>query len=87
MIVVDTCLVLRIVGAPVIGKKLIVNGVGFDDGAKILLNDQQQKMPITTRILIAKKAGKLIAWGQTIMLQVRNLNGSLSPEFSFTRTQ
>ena len=80
---------LSITNAMVSGKKLIVTGNGFDQGAKILLNGQQQKTindnqnPTTT--LIAKKAGKKIARGQTVNLQVRKSNGTLSNEFSFTR--
>jgi Calx-beta domain-containing protein/beta-propeller repeat-containing protein len=71
------------------GKKLLVQGSGFDSGAKILLNGQQQKTasdeqsPSTT--LIGKKAGKMIDSGQTVTLQVRNADGTLSNEFRFTR--
>jgi len=79
----------RLTAASISGKKLILTGEGFDDGAKILLEGNQQKSanddenPTTT--LIGKKAGKLIAPGQTVVLMVRNSDGSLSNGFSFTR--
>ncbi|HLG16158.1 MAG TPA: S8 family serine peptidase [Blastocatellia bacterium] len=71
------------------GKKLFVNGIGFDDDAKVLLNGSQQKTANDefqpTMRLIAKKAGKKIDPGQTVDLQVRNSNGNLSNIFRFTR--
>jgi hypothetical protein len=80
---------LEISNATIDGKRLVVSGSGFDQGAKILVNGLQQKTanddqnPTTT--LIGKKAGKKIKRGQTAMLQVRNSDGTLSNEFSFTR--
>jgi hypothetical protein len=79
----------EIIDASVSGKKLRVSGLSFDVGAKVLLNGEQQKTVNdeenqTTR-LIAKKAGKKIASGQTVTLQVRNADSSVSSEFSFTR--
>src|SRR5262249_1067366 len=79
-------LAVRITGASVTGKKLVVVGENFDTGAVILLNGGQQLTrnetanPKTT--LIGKKAGKMTKPGDK--LQVRNPNGSLSPEFTFT---
>jgi hypothetical protein len=79
----------RITGASVSGKKLLVFGGGFDNGAKILLDGAQQKTandeqnPATA--LIANKSGKKIAPGQTATLQVRNSDGSLSNQINFTR--
>jgi N-acetylneuraminic acid mutarotase len=76
----------RISGASVTGKKLIVGGENFDDGAVIVLNGEEQKTandgqnPKTT--LIGKKAGKKIKAGDK--LQVRNPDGTLSEEFIFT---
>jgi acetyl esterase/lipase len=80
---------LRIIGASLSGKKLAVSGEGFKDGAVILLNGVPQKtrndgQDPRTR-LIAKKAGKKIAPGQTVMLQVENPDGSRSEQFSFVR--
>jgi len=79
----------RITGAFVSGKKLTVSGGGFKDGAVILLNGVPQKtkndgQEPRTR-LIAKKAGKKIAPGQTVMLQAENPDGSRSEQFSFVR--
>jgi hypothetical protein len=70
----------RIVSASVAGKKLIVAGENFDDGAAILINGEKQKTrsdgenPQTR--LIGKKAGKKIKAGDQI--QVRNPDGTLS---------
>lgn len=75
-----------IIMASVSGKKLIIAGENFEDGAVIVLNGKEQKTandeqnPKTT--LIGKKAGKKIRPGDT--LQVRNPNGTLSQEFTFT---
>lgn len=44
-----------------------------------------QRSDQSTTLLIARKAGKLISPGQTVTLQVRNSNNSLSNEFQFTR--
>jgi hypothetical protein len=76
-----------ITGASVKGKKLIVDGEGFDNGAVILLNGEPQK----TRNdeddpnirLIGKKAGKQIRRGVPVTLQVRNSDGMVSASFSF----
>jgi hypothetical protein len=80
----------EITGAEVDGKKLIVTGVNFDIGADVFLNGKKQKKTSNdeadpSTILIAKKAGKNIARGSTVILEVRNLDGVLSPPFSFTR--
>lgn len=77
-------------GASVDGKKLIVTGTNFDLGAKIFLNGEKQKKTANdesnpTTVLIAKKAGNLIVAGQTVALQVRNSDNTLSDEFEFTR--
>ena len=76
-------------GAAITGKKLLVLGSGFDQGARILLNGQQQKTindgqnPTTS--LLGKTAGKKISPGEKVTLQVRNSDGALSNEFSFMR--
>jgi hypothetical protein len=77
---------LKIIRVTVSGKKLIVSGEGFDEGAVILLNGEKQKTvndtadPSTS--LVAKKSGKKIKAGDRI--QVRNADGRLSQEFIFT---
>jgi hypothetical protein len=76
--------------AAVNGKKLIVSGTKFDIGAALLLDGKKQKKTVNDEInpstmLIAKKAGKTIESGATVTLQVRNLDGTLSDPFSFTR--
>jgi hypothetical protein len=78
-----------IISATISGKQLIVTGSGFEIGSKILLEGEKQKTqndqtnPQST--LIARKAGKWIAPGKTVTLQVRNPGGSVSDEFHFTR--
>lgn len=71
------------------GKKLFVSGERFDNGAQIYLNGERQKTAndevAPTTKLIAKKAGKKIASGQTVMLQVKNSDGKTSTEFRYTR--
>jgi hypothetical protein len=79
----------KVTAASVSGKKLFVDGRSFSDGAKILLDGEQQKTANdeaspSTR-LIGKKAGKRIASGQTVNLQVRNSDGLVSREFRFTK--
>lgn len=79
----------NITNALVSGKKLFVFGANFDEGSSIYLDGMEQATkndadnPET--ILIAKKAGKRIAPGQTVMLQVKCSDGSLSSQYSFTR--
>lgn len=80
----------RITGASINGKTLTVFGESFDFGAKILIDgkaqaktENDQSNPATA--LMARKSAKRIAIGQTVTLQVRNPDDTLSPEFSFTR--
>jgi photosystem II stability/assembly factor-like uncharacterized protein len=81
----------RILAAKVSGKKLFVYGQGFDGGAKVELSGESQKTkndstnPNTN--LISKKAGKKIAPGQSVTLQVRLAGGGLTPAFTYTRPQ
>jgi hypothetical protein len=78
-----------IADARIEGKKLLVFGYGFDDGAQILVNSIGQKTkndstnPATA--LIGKKAGKKIAMGEAVTLRVRNSDGTQSNEFPFRR--
>jgi hypothetical protein len=76
--------------AEIQGKHLLVIGSGFDSGAKILLDGAVQKKTRNddvnpTGALIGKKVGKKIARGQTVTLQVRNSDGTLSNQLIFTR--
>jgi hypothetical protein len=89
----------RILNASVSGKKLNVMGENFGNGATLFMCDtcetpssdgskvkkvsNNSEHPDT--ILTAKKAGKEIARGQTVRLQVKNPDGTLSEPFSFTR--
>ena len=79
----------QITTASIEGKRLLLRGERFDLGAVILLNDEEQKTlrddenPTTS--LIGKKAGKKVAPGETVVLQVRNASGLLSNEFNFRR--
>jgi hypothetical protein len=79
----------EISGAIVQGKKLIVTGKNFDDGARVLINGERQKtrndLSQPAMMLTSKKGGKNISPGQTVVLQVRNSDGRVSTEFSFTR--
>ena len=79
----------QITGASISGKKLLVEGQNFDDRAKVLLNDEQQKTANDelnpTGLLRCKKAGKKVAPGDTVRLKVRNSDGTESAEFSYTR--
>jgi hypothetical protein len=75
--------------AAINGKKLIVTGSGFDQGARVLINEQAQKTrnddqnPSAT--LIAKKGGLQIDPGQSVVIRVQDSSGTLSNEFNFKR--
>jgi hypothetical protein len=81
--------ILEITRAEVAGKKLLVYGSNFADGAKLYLSGEKQHTrndeanPSTE--LIAKKAGKKIDRGETVILTVRNPDGLQSAAFTFTR--
>jgi uncharacterized delta-60 repeat protein len=79
----------NITGAGVSGKKLFVYGTNFDDSARIYLDGEGQKTKYdsanSNAILIGKKAGRKIAPGQTVTLQVRCPDGRESSEYRFTR--
>jgi hypothetical protein len=73
------------------GKKLFVYGANFDNGADLLMNGERQKKTFNDEVtpatlLVARKSGRNIAPGETVTLQVRNSDGSLSNRFSFTRS-
>jgi hypothetical protein len=80
----------QITGASVSGKSLFVFGLSFDQGASLFIDGVRQSKTSNdsqnpTTLLIAKKSGKKIRRGQTVMLQVRNNNGTFSQQFRFTR--
>jgi hypothetical protein len=89
----------RILSANVSGKKLIVMGESFGDGATLYMCDSCESPASdgnkvkkvsndsehVDTLLVAKKAGKEIGRGQTVKLQVKNPDGTLSDPFSFTR--
>jgi hypothetical protein len=80
----------EITAAQINGKKLIVEGKRFDNRAELLMDGVVQKKTKKdaenpSGRLIAKKSGKKIAPGQTVTLQVRNPDQSLSNLFPFTR--
>lgn len=89
----------RIVSVEVSGKKLIVRGENFGAGATLYMcddcespasdGDKVKKVSNDSAnpngILKAKKAGKDIARGQTVRLQVKNPDDTLSDVFTFTR--
>src|SRR5262245_26757361 len=79
-----------ITGAAVMKKQLLVTGENFAFEAQLLMDGAKQKKTFNddvnpSTLLVARKSGKFIEPGQTVILQVRNPDGTLSNEFSFTR--
>jgi len=79
-----------ITGAAVNKKQLLVMGENFDFEAQLSMDGAKQKKTFNddltpNTLLVARKSGKQISPGQTVVLQVRNPDGTLSNEFSFTR--
>jgi hypothetical protein len=79
-----------ITGAAVNKKQLLVMGENFDFEAQLLMDGAKQKKTFNDdltpgTLLVARKSGKQIEPGQTVVLQVKNPDGTLSNEFSFTR--
>src|SRR5262249_24036186 len=76
-------------GVSIQGKKLIVNGLNYDISAVILVDGVKQKTANDDQnpenVLIARKAGKFIAHGQTVTIQVQNTDDKVSSGFTFTR--
>jgi hypothetical protein len=80
----------EITGAEVKGKNLIITGEGFIAGAQLFINGKRHKKTINDAAspsirLIAKKAAKTIAPQQTVLLKVKNPDGTESEEFEFAR--
>lgn len=70
------------------GKKLFVFGESFQLGAVVLLDGNEQATlndDDFSHMLKGKKAGKKIAAGSTVTLTVKNLDGTVSAPFNFTR--
>ena len=71
------------------GKKLVVDGVYFDDGAVILIDGVAQETTNTNQFplskLISKKAGKKVKKNPDVKLQVRNASGRLSQQLTVSQ--
>jgi hypothetical protein len=67
------------------GKQLIINGSGFVDGAKVLINGEVEKKTqfVSSNQLIAFKAGKRTFDGDK--LKVRNPDSTETAELTYTR--
>ena len=91
----------QILDARVQGKQLLVSGQNFGDGA-LLFMCEACAMPTSggsklkktandettpTTLIVSRKGGNSIAPGQTVNLQVKNPDGSVSNTFTFTRPQ
>jgi uncharacterized repeat protein (TIGR01451 family) len=90
VIAVDPVLI-SINRASVSGKKLFVFGNNFPARSTVLLNNEPQKTKNDSdspdTLLKAKKAGKKIKRGATVLLQVVAPDGRVSNLFSFTRPE
>ena len=79
-----------ITGVSLDGKKLIVSGLNFDNGAVILLDGEQQKTNNDEQSpaskLISKKAGKKVKKNPEIKIQIRNANGRLSQQLTVSQS-
>ncbi|HTG18173.1 MAG TPA: hypothetical protein VK747_23200 [Blastocatellia bacterium] len=73
------------------GKKLIVNGRGFSDGATIVINNEavvtRNDSESPTTKLIAKKAGKKIPFDTTVRIYVENPDTGFTESLSYFRTR
>jgi beta-glucanase (GH16 family) len=77
---------LLITSAVISGKNIIVSGEGFQKGSTILLGGETRTAKFSSQTrLIGKKLAKSIPRGQTVTIQVRNPDGSLSNEVSLRR--
>lgn len=80
---------LRITDVRIKGKKLLVSGEGFEQGAVIVVDAtdfETRNDPATPSVLlISPRGGKQIASGKSVVIRVRNADGRLSDGSSFTR--
>jgi glucose/arabinose dehydrogenase len=77
-----------IIAVSVNRKNLLVTGQNFESGSVVLLNGADQRTLYDDQspgMLLARRAAKGLISGQQVVLQVRNSNGMLSPEFSFAK--
>lgn len=79
-----------ILSALVQKKQLLVSGQNFDAGARLFIDGANTKKVFNdetnpSTLLVANKAGKDIASGQTVTLEVHNVSGAVSAVFRFTR--
>jgi hypothetical protein len=80
---------VQVTAATITGEQLTVQGSGFAAGAVIVVNATRMatanssKSPSTS--LVSKKGGTKIAPGQTVTIQVRNPDKTISNSYSFTR--
>jgi uncharacterized delta-60 repeat protein len=76
-------------GATIQAKQLIITGFNYDIGAKVFVDGAKQKTANDDQqpenMLIAVKAGKFIAHGQTVTITVKNTDDRVSNSFIFTR--
>jgi photosystem II stability/assembly factor-like uncharacterized protein len=76
-------------GVSVQGKNLIVTGQSFVAGAVLMMNGVDQKTFLDAQnpatVIIGRKTARKIDSGQTVRLQVRNPDGSISNGFMFTK--
>jgi Reeler domain-containing protein len=80
----------EIVSARISGKKLFIMGSNFGEGATLLMDGNKVKKVSNdednpSTILVAKKGGKSIDPGMTVMLQVKNPDDTVSNVLPFTR--
>lgn len=76
--------------AAVSGKRLILGGSNFGDGVTLFMDGERVRKVFNdeenpTTVIVARKAGKLIAPSQTVLLKIVNPDGAESNVFSFTR--
>jgi len=77
----------KITAATKEGKRLVVTGERFEDGAELFVNGEQQRKvsndsQTPASVIVAKKSGKIIKPGD--VLQIKNPDGLLSNQFTYT---
>ncbi len=81
--------VVKITGVSVSGKKLFVVGENFSASATIMLNGAEwptiNDSQNPTTALMSKKAGKKVKPGRSVMIQVKNADGTMSESFQYAR--